>query len=125
MQITRQLVLKKLALAFPVPAIAQQALESLDRYGKRPQDLAPELIHLAIIKVSEGRLWELRELVQKARHDYRDVLILAERPEAIKRLRENPPAFWGERPRRKPLTPSKERAMDERDQRQWVEWLTS
>jgi len=98
---------KKLAAAFPDAAVATLALQALDRYGTRPHEKAADGVHLAIIKLSEGKLWRVRELVKKAKHDFRDVLYVAQAPEAFRLLRENPPPFWGELPRIKPLTPAK------------------
>jgi|GEM_PF-4082350 len=124
--ISRQLVLKKLALSFPDPNEAEQALSCLDRIGKLPQLPTWDLVHLAIIKLSEGKLWRLRELVKKARKDPRDVLYPAEAPEACRQLRERPPAHWGEiRLKSEKLNPAKESAMAKRDQKQWIDWLSS
>ena len=72
---SRELVLKKLAIVFPDEAIAQQAIKALDRYSHSGSDPAiVHVVHIAIIKLSEGKLWQLREAVQTARHDFRDVL---------------------------------------------------
>lgn len=122
---TRQLVLKKLAIAFPAPAAAEKALQSLDRYGNCSTQPCAELVHLAIIKLSEGSLWRLRELVRTAKHDFRDVLYPAEAPERFRQLHENPPGRWGQLSGRKEMKPSKRAAMEKRDQAQWIEWLTS
>ena len=75
---TRELVLRKLAIAFPDPMVASEALVALDRYGVGASQPAVVGVHLAVIKLSEGRLWRLRELVRKAKDDFRDVLYLAQ-----------------------------------------------
>jgi hypothetical protein len=122
--ISRQLVLKKLAIAFPDAAVAAEALKALDRYGPLRSEIAVDGVHLAIIKLSEGRLWRLRELVQEARHDFRDVLYPAQAPEVFRLLREKPRG-WAKIPIKEPLSPGEILAMEERDQKQWIEWLTS
>jgi hypothetical protein len=75
---SRQLVLKHLKEMFPDPAVAQQVLETLDSYGKGGHEPAAEAVHLAILALSNGNLWRVRELVQVARHDFRDVLYPAQ-----------------------------------------------
>src|SRR5204863_744749 len=85
--ISRQLVLKKVAIAFPDALEAEQALRSLDRYSRNPSEPLAVAVHLAIIKRSEGKLWRLRELVQAARRDFRDVLYPAQAPERFERVR--------------------------------------
>jgi hypothetical protein len=115
--ISRQLVLKKLATAFPEPELAEQALRSLDRL-RWAHDFPPHYVHLAIIKLSEGELWRLRELVKRAKKDPRDVIFPAEAPEQMRKLMEKPRRHWGELPRPKPPSPAKETAMRKRDQKQ-------
>jgi hypothetical protein len=123
--VSRQLVLKKLASTFPYPVIARKALQSLDRYGKSPDEPAIDGVHLAIIKLCDGQIGRLRELVREARHDFRDVLFPAQAPEQFRLLSESPPPHWGEISRKKVLTTAKKAAMEKRDHRQWIEWLTS
>jgi len=124
---SRQLVLKKLAVAFPDPVAARNALVSLDRFGMQPheRDVRVHGVHLAIIELSDGQLWRLRELVKAAKHDYRDVVFPATMPEQFQDLRENPPPMWGELPRRKALTAAKRAAMEKRDYKQWMKWIRS
>jgi len=123
--ISRQIVLQKLAIAFPNPSEAAEAQKSLERYGQRPTEVTRDLVHLAIIKLSEGKLWRVRELVRLAKKDPRDVLFPAEAPEQFRRLRDNPPAFWGELRDYKDYSPAKQAAMNKRDHRQSLDWLTS
>jgi hypothetical protein len=129
--VSRQLVLKKLATAFPDPKEAEQAIAALGRYET---DHA-ELVHLAIIKLSEGKLWKLRELVQVARHDFRDVLFPAQAPEFFRQFAKDRPAHdgvsgcWGMLPPKRPspkkaaALAKKTEAMQKRDQMQWLDWL--
>src|SRR5258708_28452049 len=86
--LTREFVLKKLAKAFPDPAIAQQALTSLDSYGGSEGQPAKEAVQLAVLKSCDGMLWRLRELVKLAKGDFRDVLYPAQAPEHFKDSRE-------------------------------------
>ncbi len=127
--VSRELVLAKLNGAFPDPDIAAQALAALDRLEGPVRDG----VQLAIIKLSDGELWKLRELVQKARKDFRDVLYPAQAPEEFRTLnyRGDPTEFWGRRPTKKPSAKKaaalikKEAAMRKRDQKQWLDWLRS
>jgi hypothetical protein len=122
----RELVLKKVAATFPDPVMAEQAIAALDGYGSHPnQDQPVFAVQLAIIKLSNGSLSTLRELVRTANHDFRDVLYPAQAPEEFQRLRENPPPVWGEIRKATPLTPIQERAMRDRDLQQWLNWLDS
>ena len=131
--VSRQLVLQKLAASFPDRNEAEQALAALDRYGTD----GAEMVHLAIIKLSEGKLWRLRELVQVARQDFRDVLFPAQSPETFREFAKQRPAHegwswcWGMLP---PESPSpkkaaalakKAQAMQKRDQKQWLDWLAA
>ena len=88
LEISRQSVLKKLAMVFPDPTIVVQALNSLDTYGNSEFQPAREGVQLAILKLCEGQLWRLRELVREAKGDYRDVLYPAQSPEYSRRMKE-------------------------------------
>jgi hypothetical protein len=130
--VSRQLVLEKLAAVFPDAKDAAQAVAALDRYGAD----GAEMVHLAIIKLSEGKLWKLRELVQLAREDFRDVLVRAQSPELFRqlasepRVHEGPDWCWGMLPPKRPsprkaaAMAKKAAAMRKRDQKQWLEWLS-
>jgi hypothetical protein len=127
--VSRELVLAKMNGAFPNPEIAALALAALDRFDGPSR----EGVQLAIIKLSDGQLWKLRELVQKARKDFRDVLYPAQAPEQFRNLdaRHDPTRFWGRLRSRKPsakkaaaLTKN-EVAMQKRDQKQWIDWLSA
>jgi hypothetical protein len=133
--LSRQFVLKKLAAAFPDAADAEQALASLDRYQAEAVE-GTATVHLAIIKLSEGKLWKLRELVQTARADFRDVLFQAQSPEYFRQIAKKPRAHegwswcWGMLPPKRPspkkaaAMAKKVGAMHKRDQKQWLEWLS-
>ncbi len=111
---SRELVLKKLRDCFPDPAIAQEALASLDRYGVKDWHIEKDRVHLAVLKQSQGQLWRLRDLLtqlKKQRLDYRDVLAGAEYPQQ----RNLPPK----------TPPGKMAAIHHQDREQYVAWLLS
>ena len=138
--VSRELVLKKVAATFPDQAEAEQALAALDRY-KSPG--GPEIVQLAIIKLSEGKLWKVRKFVRVAQQDFRDVLGPAQSPEFDRRMRQfaqtqrhNPCWSWGMLPPKRPsprkraamakqaaAEAKKEEAMRKREEKQWLEWL--
>ena len=55
-----------------------QAKAILDRYGRNPDERDRAVVQMAILKLSEGDLEKLRDLVEVARQNYRDVLHWAE-----------------------------------------------
>jgi len=61
-----------------------RALELLDTYGLAAHERERERVQLAILKLSEGNEEKLRQLVDVAKRDYRDVLFWAEYPEEAK-----------------------------------------
>src|SRR6266403_3202637 len=61
-----------------------RVLELLDTYGVESYERERERVQLAILKLSEGNEEKLRELVDVAKRDYRDVLFWAEYPEEAK-----------------------------------------
>src|SRR5687768_202166 len=87
---SRELVLKKLRHSFPNAADATEALASLDGYpGDTPKGQAR--LQLAILKQCDGNLARLRQLVELARTDFRDVLVGAEYPEEFQTSFKTPP----------------------------------
>ena len=75
---TRELVLKKLHDCFPDPDAADAALAILDTYGTEKWHREKDRVHLALLKVSAGKLDDLRRNVHGAQTDYRDTLVAAE-----------------------------------------------
>jgi len=122
--ITRDLVLKKLRDCFRHPTDAKAALASLEHYGNRKSHVHANLVHLAILKLSDGKLWQLRDYVKIARKDFRDVLVLAETPEEARLTKETYPLLRRGLPTKR-LSRAKEIMMQKRDQAQWKAWLTS
>jgi hypothetical protein len=108
---SRQLVLKKLRDCFPEPATASTALALLDAYSNESWQLEKDRVQLAILKLSCGKLKQLRSMVDLANTDYRDVLAPAEYPEEF-RAAPNKPADEAD-------------AIRQRDREQYLCWLGS
>jgi len=74
MPATREDVLAAVAAAFAadgVPAVLAQ----LDCYGVQPHERERERVQLAIVALAAGDATTLRDLVQLAKRDYRDILL--------------------------------------------------
>ena len=80
----------------------------LDLYGRESYEQEQIRVRLAILKLSEGNLDNLRLLVESAKRDYRDVLAWAEYPNAMTSL---------------PLLPP--RLSRDKDLKQYQVWLQS
>jgi len=55
----------------------------LEHYGLRPHEREQIRVRVAALKLSQGDLARLREAIESARRDYRDVLAWAEYPEEL------------------------------------------
>ena len=55
-----------------------QARALLQQYGAQDWEREPDRVRLALLKLSAGKLEELRVWLQTAQQDYRDVLVGAE-----------------------------------------------
>jgi len=108
-QLTRSLVLSKLRQAFPDERAASEALALLDSYRSQTSETGTTRVQLAILKLSGGDLEQVRQYVETARRDFRDVLAWAEYPEAMER---------GPK-----VSPEERRAIEERDRQQYLDWL--
>lgn len=85
-----ELVLRKVRESFP----AEEQAEAISLLEKRCGRNLPyledsdarglERVRLAVVKLSGGSLGELERQVEVAKQDWRDVLILAESPEAVR-----------------------------------------
>jgi len=74
----RDVVTAKIKKVFPnVPAT--EILPILDQYQSGSDEQSAR-VHLDILKVSDGNLGRLRELISAAREDSRDVIMTAENP---------------------------------------------
>lgn len=113
MELTRDLVRTKAKQTFPQQDPAD-ILEVLDRYGVDPDEAeGRERVHLAILKLSEGKIDKLYHYVGVAKSDFRDVLAWAEYPNqaclsTIGPDRSNPEAY---------------KAIVEKDLQQYLAWL--
>jgi hypothetical protein len=112
-------VLRKVQLLFPAEQ-QPDAIRLLEKECGRnlpfhedggPQEL--ERVRLAVLKLSRGNLAELRNQIDVAKRDWRDVLLFAERPEAMKLgllALDN-------------LNAESRNALDARDQKQYDDWV--
>jgi len=73
MSFTREAVLAALASAFPAGDL-DALLSELDQYGLEPYEREKERVQIAIVERSAGNHAKLREYVQVAKTDYRDIL---------------------------------------------------
>ena len=111
-QTSRALVLRKLYACFTDADLAGAALDLLDSYGVEAYQREPERVQLAILKLSDGDIEQLRRYVEIAQQDYRDVLAWAEYPEQMRTSASqyNSPA-------------TVIRAIEDRDRQQYLQWL--
>src|SRR5947209_15217877 len=78
-KLTRSLVLKKVEEGFPEPSFTQ-VVDILDTYGAEPHESERERVQLAVLKLSDGNINKLQELILTAKRDLRDVIAPAEYP---------------------------------------------
>jgi len=91
----------------------QEIMDVLDQYGAESTERGRARVQLAILKLSDGEVERLANLVGMAKRDYRDVLAYAEYAEAMKL------GFVG----MKELSPKEAQAVRRRDREQYVRWL--
>ncbi|HEX6766213.1 MAG TPA: hypothetical protein VF103_12065 [Polyangiaceae bacterium] len=77
---------RKLASMWPVESERALARDELRHYGTESYEREIERVRLAILKLSNGALEELRNMTAAAKRDYRDVLMWAEYPEESRAL---------------------------------------
>jgi hypothetical protein len=105
---SRELVQDLIRRLFPGQPEAR-VLEILDRYGTEPYERERDRVQVAVLKLSDGDLERLAEMVTLAKTDFRDVLAAAEYPgELAGRL--EPPAAEMERVR-------------QQDRQQYQDWV--
>jgi len=61
----------------------REIMKILDQYGERSFETGVERVQLGILKLCNGDLDQLEELVQMAKADFRDILAYAEYPEEL------------------------------------------
>ena len=106
---TRELVTKKAKAVFPKEDVSK-VMSILDQYGVDSYERERERVQIAILKLSEGKMEELRESVKAAKQDYRDVLAYAEFPLEMK----SEPGK---------LDAQKAKEIREKDRKQYLDWL--
>ena len=106
----RSLVLANVRQCFP-DEDPENVMALLDLYGIESYEQERERVQIAIIKLSQGDLDNLRENVKAAKNDFRDVLAYAEYPEEMKK------ETWK-------MTDQEETSrIRERDRKQYLDWL--
>lgn len=63
----------------------EAAMAQLDRYGHESWHRERDRVHRAILTLSKGKLDDLADCAGMAWRDYRDVLLLAEYPDDVRR----------------------------------------
>jgi hypothetical protein len=66
------------------PEVRAEAANVLAHYGTEAHEREEIRVRVAALKLSEGSLDRLRELMASAKQDYRDVLAWAEYPEELR-----------------------------------------
>ena len=107
---------RKLALIWPDDNERTKARTVLSQYGEKSYQREPQRVRLAIIKLSEGSLDELKRMTKEAEKDYRDVLMWAEYPEESK-------ALWACHPNLTEDEVKKLKRIRKRDWKQYDDWL--
>ena len=103
---------RKLRVLFPEEDARAEAVALLALYGAEVHEREPERVHLAVLKLSGFDLEAMRTNLDLARHDYRDVLMMAEYPAQASR------PTWAMAPDSPEL-----KALMEEDRRQYAAWL--
>ena len=106
---SRELVMKKAKDVFP-NTDTSAIMSILDQYGVEPYEQERERVQVAILKLSDGDMQSLKESVEAAKQDYRDVLAYAEFPLEMKS------ETWK-------LDEQKAKEIREKDRKQYLEWL--
>ncbi len=95
----------------------RRAETALAEYGVAPHEREVPRVRLAILKLSQGQLERLPDLVAHAKRDYRDVLMWAEYPEEGR-------SAWVLTPRMTAEQKKELAAIRTRDRAQYERWLT-
>ena len=78
-EITREDIERLVRRDYPADVV-QDVMRMLEEYGVEGWHREPERVRAAILKLSRGKLENVRQNVETARMDYRDVLAYAEYP---------------------------------------------
>ncbi len=109
---TDDLVIAKVKQFFPNEE-QEKIMATLALYGKESYERETQRVQIAVLKLSGGDLEKLRENVDAAKNDYRDMLALAEYPEQTSRV------TW------KMGNKEEVKRIQERDRRQYLDWLNN
>jgi hypothetical protein len=84
-ELTAELVDALVARLFR-PEVHAEAAGLLGQYGTQAHEREEIRVRVAALKLSDGSLDRLRDLITRAKQDYRDVLAWAEYPEEMRGL---------------------------------------
>jgi hypothetical protein len=84
-ELTAELVDALVARLFR-PEVRAEAAALLAQYGTQAHEREEIRVRVAAVKLSDGSLDRLRDLITRAKQDYRDVLAWAEYPEEMRGL---------------------------------------
>jgi len=87
-------------------------MSMLNEYGANDWQRESHRVRLAVLKLANGNIEELRRLIEWAKNDYRDVIAPAEYPMATKKL------FT-----RKTLTEEEMETIYKKDWDQYQQWI--
>ena len=108
---------RKLAALWPNSQQRERAQLELSRYGEGPDEHEIERVRLAVLRVSEGRLERLAELVTTVKEDPSAVLAVAEHPHETA-------AAWARRPNLGEDEETRLAELRTEDMRAYWEWVT-
>jgi hypothetical protein len=111
MELTAALVDALVARLF-APGDRAEASGLLTEYGGEAHEREAIRVRVAALKLSEGSLQRLRDLVARAKRDYRDVLAWAEYPEEMRIF------TWR-------LPPAEQARIHSSDRAQYLAWLAA
>ena len=94
------------------PEVRGEAAGLLAQYGTQPHEREAIRVRVAALKLSEGSVERLQELIVRAKRDYRDVLAWAEYPEEMRSL------TWR-------LPPAEQTRIRRADRAQYLAWLAA
>ncbi len=107
----KDLVVAKIKQCFPNEDQAK-ITAILDLYGRESYEPERERVQIAILKLSKEDLSKLRENVEVAKSDYRDVLAYAEYPEEMSK------DIWK-------MGDKEMKGIREKDRQQYLDWLNN
>ncbi|MBI4558408.1 MAG: hypothetical protein HY706_12575 [Candidatus Hydrogenedentes bacterium] len=101
---------RQLPRIFPDPSMQARVRQELARYGTESYEREVPRVHLCILKLCSGNAGKVRELVEMAKQDYRDVIAWAQYPAQM----QSDPSI---------TDPDAKRRILDKDMQQFVQWL--